>query len=173
MAGQSPLEDEEWIKQDKLQVERWARYDQYKARLAAIHAGVLFWHVRHYSRNGFYESHTLVLATLALWAYGTFSPSQPKVSTEDELAADSDSLYPSSINLDRPADDEIVQLFVRRGSQMKAMITGVGDLCSPRGPEKVLNIGCKLLSRLPSWGCGRKHVALVKRLAAGIKHSWP
>ena len=64
---EAPTVDEKRITQDKLEVERWARYDQYKARLAAILAGILFWHVRHYSTNGFYESHTLLLATLALW----------------------------------------------------------------------------------------------------------
>jgi len=171
MAGLGPSMNEEQIKQDKLQVERWAEYDQYKARLAIVHAGILFWHVRHYSTNGFYESHALLLATLALWAYGTFSPSQSNIGAEDELEVDFDSLCPSSINLDRPADDEIVQLFVRRGSQMKALITGVGDLCSSRGPEKVLNIGSKLISRLPNWGCARRHFALVKKLAALIKQS--
>lgn len=168
MAGDTS-QSEERISQDRLQVERWARYDQYKARLAMIHAGVLFWHIRHYSAAGFYESHTLVLAILALWAYGTYSPSQPKGDMEDEILPDGDAFIPSSINLDRPADDEIVQLFVRRGSQMQALITGVGDLCGPKGPEKVLNIGCKLLSRLSNWGCGKEHIALVQKLAEMYK----
>lgn len=168
MAGDTP-QNEELISQDRLQVERWARHDQYKARLAIIHAGVLFWHIRHFSANAFYESDTLALAVLTLWAYGTYSSPLEEADPEREMPTEADAFIPLSINLDRPADDEIVQLFVRRGSQMHALITGVGDLCGLKGPERVVLMGCKLLSRLSCWSCGKRHIALVQKLAAMYK----
>jgi len=57
----------------KRHIQRWVLEDQHKARLAMIHAGVLFWHVRRFSADAFYEPSSVFLATLALWAYGTFA----------------------------------------------------------------------------------------------------
>ena len=51
---------------------RWLREDQHKARLAMIHAGSVFWHVRRYSTNSFYEPAAIYLASIALWAYGSY-----------------------------------------------------------------------------------------------------
>jgi hypothetical protein len=51
---------------------RWLREDQHKARLAMIHAGSVFWHVRRYSTNSFYEPIAVYLASIALWAYGSY-----------------------------------------------------------------------------------------------------
>lgn len=155
------------VSNNRLVVSRWAKEDQHKARLAMIHAGVLFWHVRRYSASGFYEPNAVVLAALALWAYGTFAEKatsnlhdlDPDLQNEDELS------YPTSINLDRPADDELVQTFIRRGDRMQAMVTGVGDVCSPWGPERVLNEGAKLAGALANWGVSRKGVRLLTELA--------
>ena len=51
---------------------RWLREDQHKARLAMIHAGSVFWHVRRYSTNSLYEPVAIYLASIALWAYGSY-----------------------------------------------------------------------------------------------------
>jgi hypothetical protein len=69
---------------------RWLREDQHKARLAMIHAGSVFWHVRRYSTNSFYEPIAIYLASIALWAYGSYktaalgargNSTQPKTTT--------------------------------------------------------------------------------------------
>ncbi|OQV07725.1 Fungal specific transcription factor domain-containing protein [Cladophialophora immunda] len=104
-------------------IQRWAIQDQYKARLAAIHAGVVFWHVRLYSINGFYESTAVALAALVFWALSAFSPKKPKLRKQ----------------------------FVRQGHAMRANMTGVGDLFGPKGARKVLAEGQKLLLTLSSW----------------------
>ncbi|KAG4429874.1 hypothetical protein IFR05_014642 [Cadophora sp. M221] len=139
-------------------IRRWALEDQHKARLATIHAGVLFWHVRRYSSDAFHEPSSVLLATLSLWAYGTFAPHTPpkrpnpnanannstspgSAPLDSDQDAEATSLFPTSIQLDRPADDELVQLFVKRGQSMRANITGVGNLCSAKGPLRVLNEG--------------------------------
>lgn len=129
-----PKSDQE-ITETRSYIRRWAIEDQYKARLAMIHAGVLFWHVRRYSADGFYEPSAVFLATLAMWAYGTFahhtsSPIEDLHSPQGD--EDAVSPFPTSMQLDRPADDELVQLFVKRGGYMRANITGVGNLCSPK-----------------------------------------
>lgn len=51
---------------------RWLRDDQHKARLAMVHAGSVFWHVRRYSSMGFYEPLAVYLASLVLWTYGSY-----------------------------------------------------------------------------------------------------
>jgi hypothetical protein len=142
-------------------VQRWALQDQYKARLAVIHAGVVFWHVRRYSTNAFYEASSVFLATLALWAYGAFAQHTREMPREDEEPSD----YPTSIQLDRPADDELVQLFVSRGTMMTPCITGAGNITSVKGPERVLLEGSKLLANLRVWRISRNHRVLLTRLS--------
>ncbi|KAH7418323.1 C2H2 transcription factor-like protein [Cadophora sp. MPI-SDFR-AT-0126] len=159
-------------------VQRWALEDQHKARLAMIHAGVLFWHVRRYSSDAFHEPSSVLLATLALWAYGTFAPHTPpkhsninnstspsSVPQDSDQDAEATSLFPTSIQLDRPADDELVQLFVKRGQSMRANITGVGNLCSAKGPLRVLNEGQNLLKGLKLWGEGKRGIEKLRKLS--------
>lgn len=142
-------------------IQRWALQDQYKARLAAIHAGVVFWHVRLYSINGFYEPMAVAFAALVLWSLGAFSTKKSTVTSKARrVPGTSSSLSepasPSAdvcdiILIDRPTDDELVQQFVRQGDNMHANLTGVGDLFGPKGPRKVLAEGQKLLGTLRSW----------------------
>jgi len=150
-------------------VRRWALEDQHKARLAMIHAGVLFWHVRRFSTDAFYEPSSVFLATLALWAYGTFSNNTSGAHREggsppEEEDGDARTFFPTSIQLDRPADDELVQLFVKRGATMRANITGVGNLCSLKGPVRVLIEGRNVLAGLKTWGESRRAIGTLSKL---------
>ena len=51
---------------------RWLREDQHKARLAMVHAGSVFWHVRRYSSTSLYEPLAVYLASMVLWTYGSY-----------------------------------------------------------------------------------------------------
>lgn len=122
----------------------WAQRDQCKARLAVLHSGCLFWHIRRYGCRAFYEPMAVFLATLTIWAYSSYaskvvgSPLDPShradTNTENDATVqpderdnfrdgntdvamdDEDSeLAPTFIHLDRPNDDEMVQAFVRFG----------------------------------------------------------
>jgi hypothetical protein len=172
------------------QVQRWAVQHQFKARLAAIHAGVLFWHVRHHSADAFYEAPVVALATLTLWAFGNFARRQhsndpqwavtPSVDPEQSRSvvptANLPAKDPNALNsmdeddmceiilLDRPTDDELVQQFIRRGHRMQAHITGVGDLYGAKGPFRVLSQGHKLLNTLRHWGIHSEWSELLARL---------
>lgn len=167
-------------------IRRWAEHDQPKARLAMYHAGVLFWHVRLYSAKGAYEPTAVLLAALALWAFGTFAPKHPlpasvntttasplatvvspSLNTPDGLGDDDAATagFPTSINIDRPADDEIVQMYIRRGDRMQALIVGVGDIRGPLGPQRVLLEGAKLVSSLANWGSSRRVMRVLVTLA--------
>ena len=166
---------------DKRTIRRWATQDQYKARLAAIHAGVVYWHIRRYSNDAFYEGPSVALAALMLWAFGQFAPrqtSQRQSSSKKRRATTSlsernrsespaggsdDSACPI-ILLDRPTDDELVQQFIRQGHSMQAHITGVGDLYGPQGPSKVLLEGCKLLQSLKCWGVSETWLHVLQQL---------
>ncbi len=166
----TPVVDELDINVTRKHIQHWALEDQHKARLAMIHAGVLFWHVRRYSTDAFYEPSSVFLATLALWAYGTFAartcplphPDSPQGQTADD--AEAESPFPTSMQLDRPADDELVQLFVKRGASMRANITGVGNLCSVKGPVRVLVEGRNLLAGLKRWGESRRGIRALSAL---------
>ncbi|GAM89002.1 hypothetical protein ANO11243_070360 [Dothideomycetidae sp. 11243] len=158
-------------------IRRWAEQDQPKARLAMYHAGVLFWHVRLYSAKGAYEPTAVLLAALALWAFGTYAPKHPSSpltaaalpSPADMLEDDAAASFPTSINIDRPADDEIVQMYIRRGDRMQALIVGVGDIRSPLGPQRVLLEGAKLVSSLANWGSSRRVMAVLVTLARVVR----
>ncbi|KAF2095955.1 putative C2H2 transcription factor [Rhizodiscina lignyota] len=147
-------------------VRRWALEDYHKARLAIVHAGCIFWHIRRYSASAFYEPHAVLLAGLSLWAYGMFTDrehSEPEA-TEPSFAEDETSL-PASINLDRPCDDELIQTFIRRGGKMLAMMSGVGDVCSLEGPKRILEEAIKLLRTLTNWGCSGNAIRILKSLS--------
>ena len=134
----------------KRAIQRWAISDQYKARLAAIHAGVTFWHVRRYSTNAFYEPLAVLGATLTLWALSTFSAKMNlPAQSPAETGADGESC--DIILIDRPTDDELVQQFVRQGQYMRVHMNGVENLWSPSAPYKILGEGKKLLSTLGAW----------------------
>ncbi|KAF7115740.1 hypothetical protein CNMCM5793_003243 [Aspergillus hiratsukae] len=144
---------------------RWIKHDQYKARLAIIHAGTTLWHVRRYSTNAFHEPVAVYLSILTLWAYG---------SCHVQISEDPNSRYgprhhpvrePTFIHLDRPCDDELVQLFVREGHVMRGNVTGVGDICAPHGPERILKVGCETLAGLTSWGVSKRFIAILTKLA--------
>nr|KAK5440418.1 hypothetical protein LTR18_007706 [Exophiala xenobiotica] len=154
-------------------IQRWAIQDQYKARLAAIHAGVVFWHVRLYSVNGFYEPTAVAFAALMFWALSAFSPkksTQAKASRRPSGGTSSSESSPSPdvcdiILIDRPTDDELVQQFVRQGNNMRVNITGVGDLFGPKGARRVLLEGQKLLLTLGSWrGISNYWLRVLNRL---------
>jgi hypothetical protein len=145
---------------------RWIKHDQYKARLSMIHAGVTLWHVRRYSTNAFHEPVAAFLAVLTLWAYGACHAHAPQDSSPHTQASRNEPLQePSFIHLDRPCDDELVQLFVREGHSMRGNVTGVGDICAPEGPERILRVGCETLSSLTAWGQSKKFVSILTRLA--------
>jgi len=154
-------------------IQRWALQDQYKARLAAIHAGTVFWHVRLYAINGFYEPTAVACAALLLWALSAFSAKRKNGSHSQGLRRERVSSSEGSpppdvcdiILIDRPTDDELVQQFVRQGDNMHANITGVGDLFGPKGPRKVLAEGQKLLATLRSWrGITEHWIGVLNRL---------
>ncbi|KAL6246198.1 hypothetical protein RBB50_006433 [Rhinocladiella similis] len=158
-------------------IQRWAVQDQYKARLAAIHAGTVFWHVRLYSIDAFYEPTAVALAALMFWALSAFSMKGSSKTRPTSRAGGargrssrSNSCSPSPdvcdiILIDRPTDDELVQQFVRQGDSMRANMTGVGDIFGPRGPRKVLAEGQKLLLSLGSWaGISNYWVKVLNRL---------
>lgn len=146
---------------------RWVKHDQYKARLAVIHAGATLWHVQRYSTNAFHEPMTASLAVLTLWAYGLchrqmIEHSSPREESRTE---------PSFIRLDRPCDDELIQLFVREGQRMQGSINGVDDISGLAGPERVLRVGCETLASLSSWGVSKRCIATLASLAEVVPHN--
>lgn len=145
---------------------RWTQHDQFKARLSIIHAGVALWHVRRYSTNAFHEPLVAFLAVLTLWAYGSCHPTAPQDFSPHTQGSRPESIHePSFIHLDRPCDDELVQLFVRDGHSMRGNINGVGDICALDGPERILRVGCETLAGLSAWGISKRFIAILTRLA--------
>ncbi|KAM5386991.1 hypothetical protein ACJZ2D_000284 [Fusarium nematophilum] len=141
---------------------RWAVLDQFKARLSMVHAGALLWHIRRYSTNGFLEPFSIYVAALALWAYSVASQQQGNQGTGSAVPFVADQLSPGSldmnseqdeepepefIHLDRPCDDEMVQLYVRVGHKMAGYVRGVGDILSSGAPQRILKEGARLLSK--------------------------
>jgi hypothetical protein len=139
---------------------RWMKHDQYKARLAVIHSGNTLWHVRRYLANTFHEPVAVFLATLTLWIYGLCHAEV----FPDQSAAGQEPNTTVTIQLDTPCDDQLVQMFVRKGHRMIGKVTGVGDVCGPYGPEMILKMGCETLAKLSSWGISRRLAAILTQL---------
>lgn len=232
----------------------WLRHDQFRARLAVVHAGALFWHIRRYSRGAFYEPPALFLASLTLWAYGTYaahvtgyggpadngntrflgrkpasndiafpslfsalgpsSLAQPSTlytidGAEQQLpsaqamgAAQSPMCTPqnctmshqteateeaargapqafspyrqpdTTIVLDRPIDDEMVQLWVAEGipQRITAIMFGSVDICAlPHGPTRVLAEGRRLLQAPVMCGNADGYALILEKMVAFMK----
>lgn len=147
-------------------VQKWVFEDHANCRLAVFHSGNLFWHIRRFSANGFYEPYGILLASLTLWAFGLFNGEGGDVAVALEPTFDEHGTsLPISINLDRPADDELISTYARGGSSMLGLMSGVGDICGPQGPQRILLEAIKLLNRLPYWGCTRECVKLLTCLS--------
>ncbi|KAF5672906.1 transcription factor ZMS1 [Fusarium circinatum] len=174
-------------------IQRWANIDQYKARLSIIHAGALLWHVRRYSSNDFIEPHAIYLATLSIWAYSVFNTprtesqqqrgdaasrsvpasgdgeSQGSVRNNEEESEEEPD--PTFIHLDRPCDDEMVQVYIRLGHKMTGHCQKVGNICSPNAPPKILKEGIRMLSHARAknkeWGIEASYVKGLASLLRG------
>lgn len=167
-------------------IKKWAVQDQYKARLAMVHAGVTWWHARCYSSNAFYEGPSVALATLALWAFSTFtSKTTPEGNAESaggpvsnpeepaqhssESAGQARSLELQApkcdiILLDRPTDDELVQQYITEGHRMNAHVSGVGNILDKRAPELILIAGRTVLDSLTCWAVRHEWLHLIDQL---------
>ncbi|KAI7539960.1 hypothetical protein KC331_g9439, partial [Hortaea werneckii] len=76
----------------------------------------------------------------------------------------------SIILLDRPTDDELVQQFIKRGHEMQAHMTGVGNLYDDEGPQRVLSQATKLLSTLACWGVSTRWLQFIQKFSEKAKH---
>ncbi|SCO86540.1 related to transcription factor ZMS1 [Fusarium oxysporum] len=174
-------------------IQRWANIDQYKARLSIIHAGALLWHVRRYSSNDFIEPHAIYLATLSIWAYSVFNT--PRTESQQEHgdavsrsvpasgdresqgsvgnneAESEEEPDPTFIHIDRPCDDEMVQVYIRLGHKMAGHMQRVGNICSPNAPPKILREGIRMLSHARAknkeWGIETSYVKGLTSLLHG------
>ncbi|KAF5598988.1 transcription factor ZMS1 [Fusarium pseudocircinatum] len=174
-------------------IQRWANIDQYKARLSIIHAGALLWHVRRYSSNDFIEPHAIYLATLSIWAYSVFNT--PRTESQQQRGDEASRSVPVSgdresqgsvgnneveseeepdptfIHLDRPCDDEMVQVYIRLGHKMAGHLHRVGNICSPNAPPKILKEGIRMLSHARAknkeWGIEISYIMGLTSLLHG------
>ncbi|KAM0341675.1 hypothetical protein ACHAPU_009921 [Fusarium lateritium] len=123
-----------------------------------------------------YEPPCVFWVTLTLWAYSVYSTKPTRSSgheqsgsvtrnaSPDHGKAFSDDDNPTFIRLDRPNDDEMVQLFVRAGV-LKAYISGVGDIYASDAPARVLKEGRNILESVSlAWGRSTEYMDLLKAL---------
>lgn len=134
---------------------RWIKHDQYKARLSIVHAGATLGHVRRHSTKAFHEPVTVFLAVLVLWAYSSCHAYNQTSSPRYPTSRLQSLQEPSCIQLDRPCDDKLVQLFVREGHYMRGEMTGADDICANGASERVLRVGCEVLSSLTAWSVSK------------------
>lgn len=128
----------------RIELFQWVVRDCYKARLSVIHCAALFWHVRRYSCDSVQEPFAVYISTLVLWAFSIAMqlPEIVEANANDEAATPD----PSFCHLDRPLDDELVQLFVRVGHRMCPNISKVGNILDPQAAPKILREGHYLLT---------------------------
>ncbi|CAG8207628.1 unnamed protein product [Penicillium salamii] len=129
------------------QVLQWAIRDQFKARLSVVHAGALLWHVRRFSTDNVIEPFSIYIATLLLWAYSVSTSAVGIRERSDENAVPDDSdVEPEWIHLDRPLDDELVQMYIQNGDKMSAYLKGVGCISRHGAAARILQQGFYLLT---------------------------
>ena len=146
-------------------IRRWVAEDEQKASLSTLHAGALFRHLQHFHTGGFYEPSAVLLATLTLWAYSTFTNipsqrpflSQRRYSETQRLGLE--------IMLDGPLDPELARVFVGGGRDMTPCLTSLGSIRGVGKPERVLLEGSRLVADIGRWGSGRKVMRILNNLS--------
>lgn len=74
------------------------------------------------------------------------NPDTPRPAHEAPDHEDEDDYpQPTFIHLDRPCDDEIVQVYVRAGHRMEGNMVRVGDICKKGAPQRILREGLRML----------------------------
>ncbi|KAM0447601.1 hypothetical protein ACHAO4_008928 [Trichoderma viride] len=159
---------------------KWAMNDSFKARLAIIHAGSLFWHIRRYSRRSFLEPFAIYTATLVIWAY-SISVQFAKQQEELQAAPLSESLQPTTavqdedlysevniIYIDRPCDDEMVQLYLRHGDKMSAHMARVGVITEASASSRILREGIRLLEN-GTWEVDGVYIEVLTALVQAME----
>lgn len=186
--------------EDRSEVLRWFIQDQYKARLALVHAGAVFWHVRRYSHDSMLEPFAVLLATLVVWAYATSSQAieqqqrqglansetngqsqQATTSSRNQYQnrdSESDPIDLPFINLDRLCDDELIQMYVLHGSRMKGFMAGIGDITKASASVKILREGAKIIAcngthrgRFLQAADGERSVAALPTWGIGVRQA--
>ena len=113
----------------------------------------------------FYEPTAVALATHLLCPYASFTARpQREVTSTQRLSSDSDEDCPGrAILLDRPIDKELVEIFVRDGRNMQAIMEGIGDLNDVKAPRRILREGRRLLQNLTAWHGGSEGWLMILR----------
>ena len=168
---QSDITTNAFVAIETSNIRQWAVGHQYKARLSLVHAGAIYWHLRRYMIGAFYEAPAVALAALTLWAFGSFANTKSlrrEPANEEPTQDDPDSEEMCDIiMLDRPSDDELIQIFIKSGGSMEARLGGVGNLYDAEGPEGALLQGRKILMQYENtWGVARDWRILLERLSA-------
>jgi hypothetical protein len=158
---------------------QWAIRDQYKARLSVVHAGAIFWYIRRYSRDLFIEPFAVYMSTLVLWAFSITAQicQSQEIREQYEHTSDEDEDFDLEfINIDRPCDDESVQIFVKRGHKLRANMLRVGSVRDEGAPRKILIEGIRVLGGVQregvyTWGITREYMEELNRVIDASKTS--
>lgn len=146
-------------------IRKWVTEDASKARLATLHAGALLRHLHAFHTNSFYEPSAVLLATLTLWTFGSFSVTARGAGPFSQRRYSDTQIRPMSIAIDQPLDFELARTFVNSGGEMQPTLRGVGSICGVGAPERVLLEGSKLVSEIGRWGSGRKVTRILNNLS--------
>jgi hypothetical protein len=146
-------------------IRRWVVEDSSKARLATLHSGALLRHLHAFHTSGFYEPSAVLLATLTIWAYGSFVSMETSNNSGIQRRYSDTQIRPVSIAIDQPLDPELARYFVRDGRTIIPTLRDVGSIRGPGGPERVLVEGSKLVSEIGRWGSGRKVRRILNNLS--------
>lgn len=146
-------------------IRKWVTEDASKARLAALHAGALLRHLHAFHTNSFYEPSAVLLATLTLWAFGSFVSTTKGAGPSSQRRYSDTQLHTITIAIDQPLDPELARTFVNNGGEMQPTLRGVGNICGAGAPERVLLEGSKLVSEIGRWGSGRKVTRILNNLS--------
>jgi len=111
-----------------------------------------------------------LVSSVILWAYGSFVPLLQASTDENHTViprVDTDEQYdPKMIQIDRPCDDELIQIFIRRGNSMQPHMLGVGNICQAGGALGVLKVGAKLIKhRCSAWPISKTYENLLLHCA--------
>lgn len=131
----------------------WVQDDNGRvARRAVLHASIIFNLIRTNSKSAFFEPFALLISTLTIWVYIQLKPTlDANVQTQIRRASISEREKQKTVRLDKPKDEQAMQMWVEDGADLRGHISDVGNIAGPGAGQRLLQVACKMLVEMEAW----------------------
>ena len=121
-------------------------------RRAILYASIIFNYIRTSSKSAFFEPFALLISTLTIWVYIQLKPTlETNVQPHIWRASISEREKQKTVRLDKPKDEQMVQMWIEDGAGLRGHISDVGNIMGPGAGQRLLQVACRALLAMEAW----------------------